>query len=117
MFYRGDIARSIVSFSEQVGGLLTLEDFANYHAKLEAPVRSTYRGLDLWPSHRSQAPLLQRSISWKVDLQSLVATATYIHVLTAPKLAMADRERYYGDPDFVDAVGGFAQRLCRRTAN
>src|SRR5919109_1044688 len=42
--YRGDIARSIVSFSTQVGGLLRLDDFANYHSKLEAPGQSTYRG-------------------------------------------------------------------------
>jgi gamma-glutamyltranspeptidase/glutathione hydrolase len=106
MFYRGDIARSIVSFSEQVGGLLTLDDFATYHSKLEAPVQSTYRGLEIYGHHTwsQSATLLQAlNILEGFDLQSLGHnTPAYIHVLTeALKLAMADRERYYGDPDFV----------------
>jgi gamma-glutamyltranspeptidase/glutathione hydrolase len=106
IFYRGDIARSIVSFSEQVGGLLTLDDFANYHSKLEAPVQSTYRGLEIYGHHTwsQSATLLQTlNILEGFDLQSLGHnTPDYIHVLTeALKLAMADRERYYGDPEFV----------------
>ena len=105
-FYRGDIAHSIVNFSEQVGGLLTLDDFANYHSKLEAPVQSTYRGLEIYGHHTwsQSATLLQAlNILEGFDLQSLGHnTPAYIHVLTeALKLAMADRERYYGDPDFV----------------
>jgi gamma-glutamyltranspeptidase/glutathione hydrolase len=106
VFYRGDIARSIVSFSERVGGLLTLEDFAHYHSKLEAPVRSTYRGLEIYGHHtwsQSAALLQALNILEGFDLQSLGHNSpAYIHVLTeALKLAMADRERYYGDPDFV----------------
>jgi gamma-glutamyltranspeptidase / glutathione hydrolase len=105
-FYRGDIARSIVNFSAQVGGLLTLEDFANYHSKLEAPVQSTYRGIELYGHHTwsQSATLLQAlNILEGFDLKALGHNSpVYIHVLTeALKLAMADRERYYGDPDFV----------------
>jgi gamma-glutamyltranspeptidase / glutathione hydrolase len=106
IFYRGDIARSIVSFSEQVGGLLTLSDFANYHSKLEAPVQSTYRDLEIYGHHTwsQSATLLQAlHILEGFDLQDLGHNSpAYIHVLTeALKLAMADRERYYGDPEFV----------------
>jgi len=106
IFYRGDIARSIVSFSEQVGGLLTLSDFANYHSKLEAPVQSTYRDLEIYGHHTwsQSATLLQAlNILEGFDLQDLGHNSpAYIHVLTeALKLAMADRERYYGDPEFV----------------
>ena len=106
IFYRGDIARSIVSFSEQVGGLLTLSDFANYHSKLEAPVQSTYRDLEIYGHHTwsQSATLLQAlNILEGFDLQGLGHNSpAYIHVLTeALKLAMADRERYYGDPQFV----------------
>src|SRR6266487_1405674 len=106
IFYRGDIARSIVSFSEQVGGLLTRSDFADYHSKLEAPVQSTYRDLEIYGHHTwsQSATLLQAlNILEGFDLQDLGHNSpTYIHVLTeALKLAMADRERYYGDPEFV----------------
>jgi gamma-glutamyltranspeptidase / glutathione hydrolase len=105
-FYTGEIARTIVNFSEQIGGLLTLEDFASYHSKLEAPIRTTYRGIDVY-GHQSwsqSATLLQAlNILEGFDLHSLGHNSpAYIHVLTeALKLAMADRERYYGDPDFV----------------
>jgi gamma-glutamyltranspeptidase/glutathione hydrolase len=105
-FYLGDIARSVVKFSEQVGGLLTLEDFTNYHSKLEAPVKGTYRGIEVY-GHQTwsqSASLLQAlNILEGFDLKSLGHNSpAYIHVVTeALKLAMADRERYYGDPDFV----------------
>jgi gamma-glutamyltranspeptidase / glutathione hydrolase len=105
-FYLGDIAHSIVKFSEQVGGLLTREDFANYHSKLEAPVKASYRGIEVY-GHQTwsqSATLLQAlNILEGFDLKSLGHNSpAYIHVVTeALKLAMADRERYYGDPDFV----------------
>jgi gamma-glutamyltranspeptidase/glutathione hydrolase len=105
-FYTGDIARKIVSFSDQVGGLLTLEDFAHYHSTLEAPVKTTYRGIEVYGHHTwsQSATLLQAlNILEGFDLKSLGHNSpAYIHVVTeALKLAMADRERYYGDPDFV----------------
>jgi gamma-glutamyltranspeptidase / glutathione hydrolase len=105
-FYRGEIARAIVKFSEQVGGLLTLEDFANYHSTLEAPVQTTYRGIDIYGHHTwSQSAALMQALNILegFDLKSLRHNSpAYIHVVTeALKLAMADRERYYGDPDFV----------------
>jgi gamma-glutamyltranspeptidase/glutathione hydrolase len=108
-FYSGEIAHTIVNFSEQIGGLLTLEDFANYHSKLEAPIKATYRGIELY-GHRTwsqSATLLQAlNILEGFDLRSLGHNSpAYIHVVTeALKLAMADRERYYGDPDFVQVA-------------
>jgi gamma-glutamyltranspeptidase/glutathione hydrolase len=106
-FYTGDIARTIVDFSEQVGGLLTLDDFAGYHSTLETPLQTTYRGIDVY-GHQTwsqSAVLLQAlNILEGFDLKSLGHnSAAYIHVVTeAIKLAMADRERFYGDPDFVE---------------
>ena len=105
-FYTGEIAQRIVTFSEQAGGLLSLEDFASYHSTLEAPVSTTYRGIEVY-GHRTwsqSAVLLQAlNILEGFDLRSLGHNSpAYIHVVTeALKLAMADRERYYGDPDFV----------------
>jgi gamma-glutamyltranspeptidase / glutathione hydrolase len=105
-FYTGEIARTIVHFSEQVGGLLTLEDFASYYSKLEPPIKATYRGIEVYGHHTwsQSASLLQAlNILEGFDLKSLGHnSSSYIHVVTeALKLAMADRERYYGDPDFV----------------
>jgi gamma-glutamyltranspeptidase/glutathione hydrolase len=123
-FYTGDIARKIVSFSDQVGGLLTLEDFARYRSALEAPVKTTYRGIDVYGHHTwsQSATLLQAlNILEGFDLKSLGHNSpAYIHVVTeALKLAMADRERYYGDPDFVqvplDALLSKDYAAARRT--
>jgi gamma-glutamyltranspeptidase/glutathione hydrolase len=105
-FYLGDIAHSIVKFSEQVGGLLTREDFANYHSKLEAPVQASYRGIEVYGHQTwSQSATLMQALNILegFELKSLGHNSpAYIHVLTeALKLAMADRERYYGDPDVV----------------
>lgn len=105
-FYKGEIAHTMVKFSETVGGLLSMEDFASYHSKLESPVKSSYRGIDVY-GHQTwsqSATLLQTlNILEGCDLRGLGHNSpAYIHILTeALKLAMADRERYYGDPDFV----------------
>jgi gamma-glutamyltranspeptidase / glutathione hydrolase len=105
-FYLGDIADTIVKFSDQVGGLLTHADFTGYHSKLEAPVQTSYRGIEVYGHHTwSQSATLMQALNILegFDVQSLGHNSpAYIHLLTeALKLAMADRERYYGDPDFV----------------
>jgi gamma-glutamyltranspeptidase/glutathione hydrolase len=121
-FYRGPIAREIVAFQRDTRirdangmvscGLLTEEDFAAFETRIEAPVSVRYRGLDVckcgpW----SQGPvfLQQLMILEGVDLPALGHnSADYIHtVVEAAKLAFADREQYYGDPEFVDVpLGG-----------
>jgi gamma-glutamyltranspeptidase/glutathione hydrolase len=116
-FYRGSIAREIVAFQRETkirdangvvsNGLLVEDDFAAFRVRLEAPVSATYRGYEV---HKcgpwSQGPvfLQQLGLLEGIDLQALGHnSADYIHtVVEATKLAMADRERYYGDPDYVD---------------
>ncbi len=105
-FYRGDIAREIVAWSEANGGLLALEDLAAFVTKIEDPIRAEYRGIEVakcppW----SQGPvfLQQLRILEGTDLRAMGHnSADYIHLVTeAAKLAFADREAFYADPDFV----------------
>jgi gamma-glutamyltranspeptidase/glutathione hydrolase len=105
-FYEGEIARRIVEFSTRVGGFLHMTDLAQYHARFETPLQTTFAGYDIctqgvW----TQAPVLLQTLNMleQVDLQALGHnTPAYIHTVTeALKLAFADRERYYGDPDFA----------------
>ena len=42
-FYRGEIAEKLVSHIQEVGGLLTAEDFAEYEPRWMAPIETTYR--------------------------------------------------------------------------
>jgi gamma-glutamyltranspeptidase/glutathione hydrolase len=117
LFYDGAIAEAIVDFfqsasvndasGEAHGGLLTREDFSDFEAKVEDPVSTTYRGLqvlkcDSW----TQGPVLLQSLNLLqgYDLRTMGHnTVDYIHtVVECMKLAYADREFYYGDPAFVD---------------
>ena len=106
MFYRGEIAKTIVQCSDRVGGLLSLEDLANYHATFEEPIRSTIMGYDIYTQSvwTQGAVLLQAlNILEHFDLRAMGHNSPqYIHTITeALKLAFADRELYYGDPEFA----------------
>jgi gamma-glutamyltranspeptidase/glutathione hydrolase len=105
MFYRGEIARHIVAFSERVGGLLQSDDLANYHATFEPPLRTTFAGYEICTqSTWSQAAVLLQALNMleHVDLRAMGHNSpAYVHTVTEVlKLALADRERYYGDPAF-----------------
>jgi gamma-glutamyltranspeptidase/glutathione hydrolase len=106
LFYKGEIAREMAQFSEENGGLFRYEDFANYTAKVEEPVSTTYRGYTVYKNpSASQGPaeLLALNILEGYDLKKMgLNSADYIHTSAeAMKLAMADRDMYFGDTDFV----------------
>ncbi len=115
-FYRGPVAERIAEFcrserfrdasGQENGGLLAFEDLAGYRSRLEEATTLEYHGLTV---HKcgpwSQGPVFLQQLAllegW--DLKPLGHnSADYIHLLTeCAKLAFADREYYYGDPDFV----------------
>ena len=103
-FYRGDIAQEFVRGSREQGGLHTLEDLAGWKVKIEEPVKTTYRGvdvykLDVW----TQGPAMLQALNMlePMDLKAMGYNSTrYIHALyQVMNLAFADRDFYYGDPD------------------
>ncbi len=106
-FYRGDIAREIVAHSDAHGGLLALEDLAAFTTRIEEPVSRTYRGATVFKCGPwSQGPvfLQQLALLEGFDLGAMGHnSAAYLHTLIeSAKLAFADRETYYADPEFVD---------------
>jgi gamma-glutamyltranspeptidase/glutathione hydrolase len=106
-FYRGDIAREIDAFYAAQGGLLRYDDLAAFRVKTEAPVRVSFREYDIYTCGPwCQGPVLAQVLAM-LEQDDLVAlghnSPAYVHLLTeALKLAFADRERYYGDPEFVE---------------
>jgi gamma-glutamyltranspeptidase/glutathione hydrolase len=105
-FYKGDIARAMAKFSEEHGGLFRYEDFTAYTAKFETPVSVDYRGYRVYKNaSATQGPteLFALNILEGYDLKGLKHnSAPYIHAnIEAVKLALADREKYLGDADFV----------------
>jgi gamma-glutamyltranspeptidase / glutathione hydrolase len=106
-FYRGDIARTIAKYHRENGGLLTEHDLAEYRSEVETPLRYTFKGTDLLscgPWCQGPALLQMLSMLNEVDLRALGHNSkAYIHLLAeVMNLCFADRERYYGDPRFVD---------------
>lgn len=104
-FYRGDIARQIVSFSEQNGGYFALKDFEDHTSDWVDPVSTNYRGYDVWelpPNGQGIAALQMLNVLEGFDLQSLGHnSAETLHLLVeAKKLAFADRSKFYADPAF-----------------
>ncbi len=105
-FYRGDIARELARFFEDNGGLYRYEDFAGYSAKIETPVSINYRGYQVYknPSAtQGPAELFALNLLEGYDLKAMGHnSADYIHTsLEAMKLALADRDKYLADMDFV----------------
>jgi gamma-glutamyltranspeptidase / glutathione hydrolase len=107
-FYRGDIARELVSAVRDLGGLFTVEDLANWKVKIEEPVHTRYKGVDVYKlTTWVQSPVMLQALNIleNFDLKAMgYDSANYIHTLyQAMNLAYADRDFYYGDPDFSPA--------------
>ena len=104
-FYRGDIAEEFVRGSQEMGGLHTMEDLANWEVFIEEPVMTTYKGIEVYKlTHWVQGPVLLQALNM-VELIDVVSmgynSARYMHALyQVMNLAFADRDFYYGDPYF-----------------
>jgi gamma-glutamyltranspeptidase/glutathione hydrolase len=106
-FYRGDIAAAIVRHQRENGGLLAAEDLASFQASFEPPCHTRFADFDVYGCGAwSQGPMVLEALNIleQLDLKTIGHnTPSYIHAVTeALKLAAADREAYFGDPNFVD---------------
>jgi gamma-glutamyltranspeptidase/glutathione hydrolase len=104
-FYKGDIAEEIVRGTREQGGLFTMEDLAKWQVKIEEPLSTNYKGIEVYKLQEwTQGPVLLQSLNIleNFDLKSMgYNSANYINtVYQAMSLAFADRDFYYGDPDF-----------------
>ncbi|MCY4508064.1 MAG: gamma-glutamyltransferase, partial [Acidobacteria bacterium] len=103
-FYKGDIARRIVSFSEANGGYFTMADFEDHSSVWVEPVSTSYRGYDIWevpPNSSGILALMILNIMEGYDIPALGKnSADAIHLYTeAKKLVWADRDTYVADAD------------------
>ena len=107
-FYKGDIARDLVGAVRELGGLFTLEDLAGWKVKIEEPVHTSYKGIEVYKlTTWVQGPVMLQALNIleSFDLKAMgYDSARYIHTLyQAMNLAYADRDFYYGDPSFSPA--------------
>ena len=101
-FYKGDIAAEYVRGSQEMGGLHTMADLANWKVRIEEPVTTSYKGIDVYKLNVwTQGPALLQALNIlePYDLKAMGYNSTrYIHTIyQAMSLAFADRDFYYGD--------------------
>jgi gamma-glutamyltranspeptidase/glutathione hydrolase len=107
VFYKGDIAAEIDKFSQANDGLLRRSDLERFETRLEEPAALDYRNARVFKCGPwNQGPVLLQSLAMleNFDLAGMGHnSADYVHaVVEAIKLAFADREQYYGDPERVE---------------
>ena len=103
-FYKGGIARRIVSFSEGNGGYFTMADFEDHSSVWVEPVSTNYRGYDVWEVPPNSSGILALMILNLMEGYDVAAlghnSADAIHLYTeAKKLVWADRNTYVADAD------------------
>jgi len=116
-FYKGDIAQELVRGVREQGGLFTMEDLAKWQVHIEEPVKTTYRGVDVYKLNAwTQGPAMLQTLNIleNFDLKSMgYNSARYIQTIyQAMSLAFADRDFYYGDTYFppVEPVKGLLSK-------
>ena len=106
-FYKGDIAQEFDRFFKENGGLLTAADLAAYQPQWTEPLRTTYRGYDVFSNPSTSrggfevlmgANLVERFNLASYGPGSPQATHALIEAI---KVSKADIYRYVADPKFV----------------
>ena len=106
-FYKGELAEKIVKGNQEMGGLFTAEDLAEYEAQWQDPIKISYRGHEIFttPPNSSGFQILQTLKTlegFSSDDLIFQHPDTLHRFMEAVKLSVTDRIRYAGDPDLVD---------------
>lgn len=106
-FYRGPIARELDAWSRENGGLLRYVDMAQHVTRIDDPLSVSFNGYTVYKCGVwTQGPYALQTLRMLEDRDMPALghnSADYVHlVIEAIKLAMADRDAYFGDPHFVD---------------
>ena len=106
-FYKGETAQILVDFMQKSGGIMTLEDLANYEAKWRTPITFTYddlRIISMSPPSSGGiclAEIMKAIEPYDLDKFGHNTTKSIQLITEAERRAYADRSYFLGDPDFV----------------
>jgi len=126
-FYKGFVAKEIVRFMKENGGIITMEDLDRYTAVERKPIKGSFKGYDIYsmppPSSGGVALIEMLNIMENAHLDSVeFNSAAYFHLIAETmRRAYADRAEYLGDPDFnltmpLDKLTSKAYALSRFTS-
>src|SRR5579862_6498690 len=105
-FYKGEIAASILSTSRAVGGMISVDDLAQFSPEWVEPISTTYRDWTIYelpPNGQGMAALEMLNImgTSQPSPEGPLSVAELHKKIEAMKLAYADLGRYNGDPRFA----------------
>lgn len=107
-FYTGEVAQSIVDSAKKYGGIITLDDLANYKVEESKPLEGTYRDKKIisspLPSSGGTHVIQSLNILENFDMSKYqIYSPQRIHLLSETfKMVFADRAKYMGDPNYID---------------
>ena len=103
-FYHGDIARKIAEAFQKNGGLVTFEDMSAYRAREVEPVKLDWNGMTIHTAPLTSPGLMlleAMSILKTLDWEKLSAQERLHAKIEALRIAWADRNEFFGDPEKV----------------
>jgi gamma-glutamyltranspeptidase / glutathione hydrolase len=122
-FYKGEIARAIVSTSQSMGGTMAADDLAEFSPEWVEPISTTYRDWTIYelpPNGQGMAALEMLNImeTTPPSPDGPLSVAELHKKIEAMKLAYADLERYNADPRFakVPVKGMLSKEYARERA-
>jgi len=122
-FYKGEVAKRIVAFSQEQGGSMTAADMAAYSSEWVEPISTTYRGWtvsELPPNGQGIAALIMLNLMEPFPLGQWGhnSTRTLHTMIEAKKLAYADMIRYVADPKFatIPVAGMLSKEYAQQRA-
>ena len=105
-FYKGPVAKEMVKYMKENGGLITQKDLDKYTAIERPPIKGTYKGYDIYsmppPSSGGVALIEMMNLMEQANLDSIPFNSVeYTHLVAETmRRAFADRAEHLGDPDF-----------------
>jgi gamma-glutamyltranspeptidase/glutathione hydrolase len=106
-FYKGDIARAVVKASDANGGILSLQDFADYTVQWDKPIECSYRGYTIVSSRPPSSggttlcEIVQIITPYPFEKWGYGSVNAVHYFAEAERRAFADRNTFLGDPAFV----------------
>lgn len=105
-FYRGNIAREIISFSQATGGYLTAEDLRSYQPEWVEPIRLHYRGYEVCeipPNGHGLVVLMTLNVLRYLALAGKENPETVHKQIEAMKIGFTDGKKYIADLRYMKA--------------
>ncbi|MGH1352991.1 MAG: gamma-glutamyltransferase [Methyloligellaceae bacterium] len=106
-FYTGELASDMVDTLQALGGLQTMEDFAQQSSTYVTPITAGFKGMDIYempPSNHGMTAIMMLKMLERIDDRGseAVSAKRYHVMMEAARMAYGARDEYLADPDFMD---------------